>query len=94
MKPIAIAEWNDLKDRKPAGAIVANVDLVIIRYEDKVSVLYTSTEITSFAAYIIGIFGLIRVLVNMTTKKPSINLKRGSKTAKYMWTKKRFRFGI
>jgi len=36
MKPIAIAEWNDLKDRKPAGAIVANVDLVIIRYEDKV----------------------------------------------------------
>jgi glutamate synthase domain-containing protein 2 len=40
MKPIAIAEWNDLEDRKPAGAIVANVDLVIVRYEDNVSVLY------------------------------------------------------
>ncbi|MGJ8559180.1 MAG: glutamate synthase-related protein [Litorimonas sp.] len=40
MKPIAIAEWNDLEDRKPAGVIVANVDLVIVRYEENVSVLY------------------------------------------------------
>jgi len=40
MKPIAIADWSDLKDRKPAGALVANVDLVIVRYEDNVSVLY------------------------------------------------------
>ena len=40
MKPTAIADWNGLEDRKPAGAIVANVDLVIVRYEDNVSVLY------------------------------------------------------
>ena len=40
MKPVAVAKWNDLEDRKPAGALVANVDLVIVRYEDKVSVLY------------------------------------------------------
>ncbi|MEP3890349.1 MAG: glutamate synthase-related protein [Hellea sp.] len=40
MKPIVIAKWNHLEDRKPAGAIVANVDLVIVRYEDNVSVLY------------------------------------------------------
>ena len=40
MKPISVAAWNELEDRKPAGAMVANVDLVIIRYGDKVSVLY------------------------------------------------------
>ena len=40
MKPIRVAVWNDLEDRKPVGALVANVDLVIVRYEDKVSVLY------------------------------------------------------
>ena len=40
MKPVRVAHWTDLEDRKPAGALVANVDLVIIRYEDKVSVLY------------------------------------------------------
>ena len=40
MKPVRVALWDDLEDRKPAGALVANVDLVIIRYEDKVSVLY------------------------------------------------------
>ena len=40
MKPVAVAKWNDLEDRQPAGALVANVDLVIVRYEDKVSVLY------------------------------------------------------
>ena len=40
MKPVRVALWADLEDRKPAGALVANVDLVIIRYEDKVSVLY------------------------------------------------------
>ncbi len=37
---VAIAQWNELDDRKPTYACVANVDLVIIRYEDKVSVLY------------------------------------------------------
>ena len=40
MKPVSVARWDDLIDRKPAGALVANVDLVIVRYEDKVSVLY------------------------------------------------------
>ena len=40
MKPTAIADWNSLEDRKPTGAIVANVDLVIVRYEENVSVLY------------------------------------------------------
>jgi methylamine---glutamate N-methyltransferase subunit C len=40
MKKIAIATWNQLEDRKPAHAVVSNVDLVIIRYDDTVSVLY------------------------------------------------------
>lgn len=40
MKPVVVAKWADLRDRKPAGALVANVDLVIVRYEDNVSVLY------------------------------------------------------
>ena len=40
MKPVSVARWEDLIDRKPAGALVANVDLVIVRYEEKVSVLY------------------------------------------------------
>ena len=40
MKKIKIAQLNDLKDREPYYAIVANVDLVIIRYDDKISVFY------------------------------------------------------
>ena len=40
MKKIAIVRLSDLQDRNPAYALVANVDLVIIKYEDKVSVLY------------------------------------------------------
>ncbi len=35
-----IIAWNELKDRQPAPALVANVDLVVIRADDKVSVLY------------------------------------------------------
>ena len=35
-----IADWNSLQDRKPAYALVANVDLVVIRYDEEVSVLY------------------------------------------------------
>ncbi len=35
-----VARWNSLQDRVPAHAIVANVDLVIIRFDDQVSVLY------------------------------------------------------
>ncbi len=40
MQPLAIARWSDLADREPAGALVGNVDLVIVRYDDEHSVLY------------------------------------------------------
>jgi len=40
MKKVAVADWNKLEDRDPAHALVANVDLVIVRYDDSVSVLY------------------------------------------------------
>ncbi len=40
MKNVSIAEWKHLKDREPAYALVANVDLVIVRYDEQVSVLY------------------------------------------------------
>lgn len=39
-KRIAICKWNDLTDRKPRHALVRNTDLVIVRYDDNVSVLY------------------------------------------------------
>ncbi|MDA1316265.1 MAG: glutamate synthase-related protein [Acidobacteria bacterium] len=35
-----VAVWSELQDRKPAYALVANVDLVLIRHGDKVSALY------------------------------------------------------
>ncbi len=35
-----VATWSELQDRKPAYALVASVDLVVIRYGDEVSVLY------------------------------------------------------
>ncbi len=35
-----IATWSTLVDRQPAYALVANVDLVVIRYDENVSVLY------------------------------------------------------
>ncbi len=40
MQETRIAEWNDLRDRQPAHAVVGNVDLVVVRYDDEVSVLY------------------------------------------------------
>lgn len=40
MKKVAIADWQQLKNRVPAYALVSNVDLVVIRYEDRVSVLF------------------------------------------------------
>ncbi len=40
MKKIEIADWSALEDRKPAHALVSTVDLVIVRYDEKVSVLY------------------------------------------------------
>jgi glutamate synthase domain-containing protein 2 len=40
MKKLRIAEWTDLADRKPIHALVGNVDLVVVRYGEEVSVLY------------------------------------------------------
>lgn len=37
---VKVAAWSELEDRKPAYALVANVDLVVLRYDDSVSVLY------------------------------------------------------
>lgn len=35
-----VATWSELEDRVPAYALVANVDLVVIRHDDQVSVLF------------------------------------------------------
>lgn len=35
-----VAKWSELADRTPTYALVADVDLVVIRYDDDVSVLY------------------------------------------------------
>lgn len=40
MKKAAIFAWDDLPDRTPTYALVAGVDLVIVRLDDDVSVLY------------------------------------------------------
>lgn len=40
MQPTSIAIWSRVPDREPVGAQVANVDLVIVRADDEVSVLY------------------------------------------------------
>ncbi|MFA9565043.1 MAG: Rieske 2Fe-2S domain-containing protein, partial [Acidimicrobiales bacterium] len=40
MMRIAIATWDDVEDRTPVGALVAGVDLVIVRYDDEHSVLH------------------------------------------------------
>jgi len=40
MKKIAIKKWADLKDRTPDYALVAGVDLVMVRFDETVSVLY------------------------------------------------------
>ncbi len=41
-KKVKVADWNELAPEKPAYALVANVDLVVVRWEDEdqVSVLY------------------------------------------------------
>jgi len=39
-EPKAIAKFSELENRKPAHAQVENIDLVLVRYEEKVSVLY------------------------------------------------------
>ena len=40
MLKTAIAKYDLLQDRQPAYALVADVDLVVVRFDDKVSVLY------------------------------------------------------
>ncbi len=40
MQPHPIATWADVEDRVPTGALVSNVDLVIVRYGDDHVVLY------------------------------------------------------
>lgn len=40
MKKYEICSFSKLTDRKPIHALVENVDLVIIRYDDKISILY------------------------------------------------------
>jgi glutamate synthase domain-containing protein 2/nitrite reductase/ring-hydroxylating ferredoxin subunit len=40
MRKVKVAQWEALKDREPAYALVANVDLVIVRYDDQVSVFH------------------------------------------------------
>ncbi len=40
MRAIAVATWAELADRQPAYALVENVDLVIIRWDDQVSVMH------------------------------------------------------
>ena len=40
MKSLSIAKWSEVQDRSPAGALVSNVDLVILRFDDNHSVLY------------------------------------------------------
>ena len=37
---VKVATWSELEDRKPEYALVANVDLVIIKHDDAVSVFY------------------------------------------------------
>ena len=39
-KKISVAQWEQLEDRRPHYACVADVDLVVIRYDDSVSALY------------------------------------------------------
>ena len=38
--PVKIAAFGELKDRKPSGVLVEDVDLVLVRYGDEISVLY------------------------------------------------------
>ena len=40
MTNLAIKNWDELEDRVPEHALVADVDLVVVRYDESVSVLY------------------------------------------------------
>ena len=37
---VSVAKWSELPDREPTYALVSGVDLVVLRYDDEVSVLY------------------------------------------------------
>lgn len=39
-RPVQVARWSELKDREPAYALVGEVDVVVVRWDDRVSVLY------------------------------------------------------
>ena len=38
--PFKVATWSTLQDRRPAYALVGGVDLVVVRYDNQISVLY------------------------------------------------------
>ena len=40
VRKVSVAQWSALPDRDPQYALVADVDLVVVRYDDNVSVLY------------------------------------------------------
>ncbi|NND41579.1 MAG: Rieske (2Fe-2S) protein, partial [Silicimonas sp.] len=40
MNKTAVAKLDDLPDRKPKYALVGEVDLVVVRFDDEVSVFY------------------------------------------------------
>ncbi len=40
MKKVALIKWDELQDRKPSYALVVEVDLVVTRFDENVSVLY------------------------------------------------------
>jgi glutamate synthase domain-containing protein 2/nitrite reductase/ring-hydroxylating ferredoxin subunit len=40
MNKISVGTWDELQDRKPAYALVADVDLVIVRFDEEIRVLY------------------------------------------------------
>ena len=40
IKRVKVATWNELEDRQPSYALVADVDLVVTRYDDDVSVFF------------------------------------------------------
>ena len=40
MQPYKVATWSEVPDREPVGALVSNVDLVIVRFDGNHSVLY------------------------------------------------------
>ena len=39
-RPVQVARWSELEDREPAYALVGEVDLVVVRWDDRVSVLH------------------------------------------------------